>query len=406
MIGLIGIVFLAASVAGQTAYDIPPPTFDPQPYTQWTKSVEKSKLAIVNVPFVNSADGSEDNVGIYRLDLVGSTYERGYAHGYLLAKEIIQFAEFALNKYCIDAVMGIDLSEVPEPLREILHAVQIKIAAGLPATLDAALEWVYQSELQYIPSYLIEEMDAIGDGVCASLGAKCNATEVAAHVKRVNMFPELIRMACTAMGAWGKATPTGTLIQLRALDFGGGPFANYTVLATYRNPESTAQAFTSLTFPGFAGVITGVSEKGVGVSEKVWYNSEGSDPSGSYTGEPDVFVLRDILESSDSRTAAETYMQSVPRTWGIWVGVGDYSSQAMDIVGYQQASAVPYNDKTMPSMTNQPYYENLVYVDKHAQPSDDPSLPQVLGDHYGNITLESVPVVVQYHRTGDLHIAV
>ncbi len=43
------------------------------------------------------------------------------------------------------------------------------------------------------------------------------------------MLPELIRMACTAYGAWGNATGGKGLTQVRALDFGGGPFANYTV---------------------------------------------------------------------------------------------------------------------------------------------------------------------------------
>jgi hypothetical protein len=79
------------------------------------------------------------------------------------------------------------------------------------------------------------------------------------------MLPELVRMACTAFGAYGSATPDGGLIQLRSLDFGSGPFANYTVLQVHHPPEP-AQAFVSLSFPGFVGVITGVSEKGIGVS--------------------------------------------------------------------------------------------------------------------------------------------
>ena len=45
------------------------------------------------------------------------------------------------------------------------------------------------------------------------------------------MLPELIRMACTAYGAWGKATATGKgLIQVRAFD---GPWVNFTVAATF-----------------------------------------------------------------------------------------------------------------------------------------------------------------------------
>lgn len=64
---------------------------------------------------------------------------------------------------------------------------------------------------------------------------------------------------------------------------------------------------------------------------------------------------------------AEDYLQQVNRTWAIWIGIGDYSSNAFDLVGYQQASAVVYTDETMPSMTGQPYLESVCYVDKHQQ---------------------------------------
>ncbi len=82
------------------------------------------------------------------------------------------------------------------------------------------------------------------------------------------MLPELIRMACTAFGAWGNATGGKGLTQVRALDFGGGPFANYTVIQVHR-ADPTAQTFVSVAFPGFTGVITGVSQSGIGISEKV-----------------------------------------------------------------------------------------------------------------------------------------
>ena len=57
---------------------------------------------------------------------------------------------------------------------------------------------------------------------------------------------------------------------------------------------------------------------------------------GAYDGEPDIFVLRDLLQFAENRSAAEAHIQSVRRTWGMWVGIGDFASQRMDIVGYQQ----------------------------------------------------------------------
>lgn len=129
---------------------------------------------------------------------------------------------------------------------------------------------------------------------------------------------------------------------------------------------------------------------------------------GSYDGEPDVFVLRDILEHSKTRVEAEAYLQSASRTWGIFIGLGDFDTQVMDIVGYQQASAVPYTDETLPSVTGQPYLENIVYVDKHPQPSGEGptgTLPTALSDYYGKMSIENARVIVQYHETGDAHIA-
>ncbi len=52
--------------------------------------------------------------------------------------------------------------------------------------------------------------------------------------------------------------------------------------------------------------------------------------------------------------------------------------------------------------------ENVVYVDKHPQPSHDGptgTLPTALGDFYGNISMDTSRTILQYHQTGDQHIA-
>jgi hypothetical protein len=146
------------------------------------------------------------------------------------------------------------------------------------------------------------------------------------------MLPELIKMTCTMFGAWGSARPEetgGTLLQLRALDFGASPLANYTLLQVHRPPADAVvtqtegqwpspggqgddagdliQGFASLAFPGLVGVITGVSERGIGLSEKVWevYNTTTGVQRGHYDGEADVLVMRDVLELALDRKSAE-----------------------------------------------------------------------------------------------------
>lgn len=399
---------LAASGVAATDYPTPPQILDPSVGTSWVQTVDQSRKALIDVPFVDET-GATDNVHCYRLDLVGSVHDRGFAHGALMAKEIVQFVNVELNKYYIGMVMDIEVNTdgLPEALQKMFEVIKAKEALKAPAVFNQALEWVYDKEEQYMPQDLIDEMNAIGEGICSVHSGKCDVAEMQALVKRVNMLPELIRMACTAFGAWGPASSTGKLVQVRALDFGSGPWGNSTVLAVHRPTD--ARAFASVSFPGMVGVVTGVSQDGIGLSEKVWmdYDKYALQP-GSYEGEPDVFVMRDILEHSKTRVEAEAYMQSASRTWGIWLGIGDFETQVMDIVGYQQASSIPYTDVTMPSQTEMPYMESMIYVDKHPQPSHDGvngTLPTSLGDFYGDMTPENARIVVQYHQTGDAHIA-
>ena len=80
------------------------------------------------------------------------------------------------------------------------------------------------------------------------------------------------------------------------------------------------------------------------------------------------------------------------------MGVGDFASQKMDIVGYLEEGATPYDDVTMPSNTGMQYIESVVYVDKHPQPSHDGTtgtLPVGLEDFWGNLTMANSRMVLQ-----------
>lgn len=407
----------ATIASAATDYAEPPPTFDAAQYTSWQAETSgASRKAAIYVPFTSTntaGETVEDFVSVTRLSLVGdSSKERGYAHGFLMRNEIIEFSGPKLDKYFMDLVLDLDISQFPEPVQSILRVIQVKGALAAPEAIRKALAWVWQKQEQYTPQYLIDEMDGIAEGLCAAApAADCNVTQWAETIKEVNMLPELIRMACTAYGAWGPATPADTeLVQVRALDFGTGPFANYTVIQVqHLSAAEQGQSFVAVSFPGFAGVITGVSQNGIGISEKVWMTYDTPDlQPGTYDGEADVMVLRDILQLTSSREEAEAYLQQARRTWAIWVGIGDFKTNVFDLVGYTEESALVYTDETMPSMTGMPYLESVCYVDKHPQPSHDGAtgtLPTALTDFYGNITQETSKIITQYHGTGDLHIA-
>jgi hypothetical protein len=298
---------------------------------------------------------------------------------------------------------------LPEAVQKILLDVKKAGASLAPKVFRKALTWVWSTQIDYTPQYIKDEIDGLAEGMCSTLGDKCDVNEWRATLQSVNMFPELVRMACTAFGAWGRSNrDPSTLIQLRALDFGSGPWAASTVVQVHRgDPANPDHAFVSVAFPGFVGAITGVAQNGVGISEKVWmtYSTPDLQP-GTFQGEADVFVLRDLLNFAKSRADGERMVQQAKRTWAIWIGLGDFATKTFDLIGYKESSAIVYTDETIGTMTGQPYLEDITYVDKHPQPSGDGvngTLPSALEHFYGKIDQDTTKQIVQHHQTGDVH---
>jgi hypothetical protein len=74
--------------------------FEASEYTTWNqlRRVGKSRRAEIDISF-KAADGSDDQVQMVRLDLVGNAKERGFAHGSLLAAEILDFVGPKVRKF-------------------------------------------------------------------------------------------------------------------------------------------------------------------------------------------------------------------------------------------------------------------------------------------------------------------
>jgi len=402
---LILAVVVVCARAG-TDYQDPPEIFQASEYTTWGEEIENSRKAQLTVDYVNP-QGEADQISMIRLDLVGDSKQRGYAHGALLAHEIMEFVTVKLPIYYASMLPGDFIEGLPEPLQKLAES---KVVGATTKFFESAMWWVYGQEEKYMEQELIDEMEYMAQGVCHTLGGSCNVTAMAQQIKTVNMLPELVRMACTAYGAWGEATANtknpGGLVQVRALDFGGGPFVNYTVIATSRTSDNSI-AFTDVKFPGLVGSITGVSQSGIGISEKVWMvNGNKNLQYGRYDGVPDVFALRHILEHAKTRFDAEAWLRSITRTFAIFMGIGDYTTGKFDLVGYKRQRVQVFDDESINEVTSMPVIKDVTYVDQHPQPSTDPSLPQVLSDHYGDLSMENARVVTQYHKTGDVHIAV
>lgn len=220
------------------------------------------------------------------------------------------------------------------------------------------------------------------------------------------MLPELIQMQCSMMGAWGGATDDSHLVQLRTLDFGTGPFANNSVLVVHHPSGPAPFSFATLSFPAFLGVVSGFSEH-ISFSQKVDDVTGGPRPKGTYKGQAVAMVIRDILQFSTSKEEAVQIAQNAKRTWSVWMGVGDYISDKFFAIFYDEAAASPYDDQTLPLLTNQTSFKDVAYIDKHPQPSPHVLMPQLVKQYYG--TMNATMVAQNFPRlmqSGDVHVLV
>lgn len=352
---------------------------------------------------------TDDNVKMWVLHTWGTASEQAFTHGMLLAPLLKHFVDVALPAFFESELAQIPISKLPAWLQKVAREAEQKAATPV---FEALLGAVYDKEKAFIEkskSQASVEFVAMATGACASgLFPDCNTTTLVAQIQRMNMIPELVKMTCSMMGAWGKATGPGTeLLQLRTLDFGDGPFANYTVV-TARHPTDGGVDFVAVGFPGWSGAVTGFSGK-VALSEKVWetYTGTGIQP-GAYDGEPVALVIRDIMQFSANRAEAIAFAESISRTWSVFLGVGDFETMEFSALGYRKKDLEVFGPENISSVTHEKAFADVVYIDKHPQPShDNTTMPGLVTKYYGELTgpttVSNIPRVM---GSGDLHVAV
>jgi len=258
------------------------------------------------------------------------------------------------------------------------------------------LELTWIATRDYTPSYFFEELKGLSDGTGLDYQTLVN----------LHMFPELIQASCTIVGAWGEATKNtnGTLFQLRALDWTvNGPFQKYPALLVYHPNTDNGHPFSILTFTGFIGALTGFSSVPLGLSQKVWAAYNGTQ---NRFGVPWHFLTRDILQYDQTIDSAFNRIINAERTCASHFGLGDPENN-FRVVEYSYDEVIIYDDMNYPVYPAHPHMNNLLYVNKHPQPSYDLCLGQLLEQQYGTIDSDYlIRHVTAQHQTGDTHAAV
>ncbi len=219
------------------------------------------------------------------LHLSGTPYEMGYQHGSLMPREV---------RASLQTVMAFVDREVGIPL----------IGRWLARK---KLDQTWAKMKPFIPEEYLEEMGGLSDGAGVPLET----------LQRVHALPELMATTCSGFAAFGEATKDGRLIQIRNLDWAiKSDVQRYAALFVVRPKEK--RPFLNIGWLGFIGVVSGISEGGLSVSE---IGSETTDKD--LKGIPMPFLLRRVLEKSGDLREAANIVIDAPRTGGYNYLFGD-----------------------------------------------------------------------------------
>ncbi|MBC8180394.1 hypothetical protein H8E88_04645 [candidate division KSB1 bacterium] len=233
--------------------------------------------------------------GLPVLQFWGTVEERGFAHGYLVGKQILDFFEF----YIIE-----DSWRSPVRYQEIF-------VPFLENNLNCPDEFIAECEA------VIKGMKASGTNMkLGSLGREFYLTDllaINAYIERRAAYPVFAPSSCTQFAFWGERTKggetNGGLIAARNMD-GECDVRKVTVshflLFAVDPAESGRKRWVSAMWPGFVGTISGINENGL-------YSMENAGGTGSgpvVTGiVPCSWVQRLILETASNNATPESILK-------------------------------------------------------------------------------------------------
>jgi len=216
----------------------------------------------------------ETHQGLRVLRVWGTPAERGYAHGYLLAEDICKMmnTEFAAR-----------FARMPELLSQARAALPRLIE--YPDEVDAELDALWRGFLARKPDRNMPELEREFDRTDLLVA---NALDVFGL------------MGCSSFTVWGEQAVGGGVLTARNFDWPltGDHMLDQTLLVVQMPKDKVATA--SISWPGYIGTVTGISDDGVAAYLHVG-NAKFSLPQPSSW--PSAIAARKILEDGAQDTA-------------------------------------------------------------------------------------------------------
>lgn len=218
--------------------------------------------------------------GVRVLTLWGNNYQKGYAHGYLLAENIADI----LENYMIGQLFNLETY----PLETLLFAYYVRVPIRY---------WL--------------ELQGLYDGIKAKIKSqglyshKLQREFQPIDLLRFNMAETLpLNYMCSSLSGWGSGTENGDLLFARDLDFGSsGDLAEQNnLIIVYDNRQFllSRKNLITFSFPGFIGCLTGINEDGVGAASH--YGNSNAPVEDYFTILPKTYtpmsmLVRQVLET-------------------------------------------------------------------------------------------------------------
>ncbi len=291
------------------------------------------------------------------LHLWGTPREMGYAHGKLVAGKARAFYGQIIATMCLG--MGCT-----------------------PAALDRA--WAQMEP--FVPPAYLEEMAGLAEGAGVDLQT----------VKRAHAIPDVSEMDCTFFAAWGDFTPNRHFLQLRALDYATQAHIQDNPAIIVYHPRR-GPAYVNIGWCGFVGMITGMNEKRVCMSE---IGDDFDKAVQTYQGEPMPFVMRDVVSRATTLEQGVKIVRDARRTSSFLYLIGDAKLPGARALKTGPKTFEVYDEKTTPYGA----LGNVVWMSMGADSPWNRKVGDALKAQAGTLTVESaMKQITRGLHTGSLH---
>ncbi len=267
----------------------------------------KPDRAVTHPGAVETIGEGENQITV--LYVAGTPYEMGYEHGRLLGQQV---------RATIADVEAGAIKLLPKAIRDSRLLTEREKRDIVDSLLDVA----WQRMRRFTPREDMEEMA----GLAAGSGVPLKT------IHRMHAIPDTGETSCSALVARGSATRDGHVYQLRILDYGANFNLQRRPLITVYRPNG-ANAFVNIGWIGFVGVVSGMNDKGVAISEMGF----GNPPGETLAGIPMPFLLKNVLRYANNADQGAAIIRAARRTNSYIYFLGDRQGDAIGMITSAQS---------------------------------------------------------------------